>query len=255
MRTLLSTITTEDAYIDQFPFSAGMGNSARTTRIISGNTEALRDQLWDEPQLELLGFSDLHQAYLGMFGRRFVDVLSAVSRSAIDQTDANGRTTLSWATMRGDDQVVAQLLRFGADPNRPDGKGYTSLHYSLYPYTTVCLQQLLGAKADVEAKWEDSTALHLAIRLRDDSQFSELLVAYGADLESQDGVGRRPLHIAAEFDRSTQVSYLLRIGADFNAQDQFGTSALSDAVCANSHDALRTLLKLPEFDINVMNPE
>jgi len=87
-----------------------------------------------------------------MSGRSFVDVLSAVSRSAIDQTDANGRTTLSWATMRGDDQMVAQLLCFSADPNRPDGKGYTSLHYSLYPYTTVCLQQLLGAKADVEAK-------------------------------------------------------------------------------------------------------
>jgi ankyrin repeat protein len=187
-------------------------------------------------------------------GRTFNEVLSATPRSAIDQTDANVRSTLSWASQRGDDQAVAHLLRFGADPNKPDMGGCTPLHYSLFAATIKCMQHLLHFKADVEAKnITGATALHLAIGLEHGLQFVELLVAYGADVEAQENGCFTALHGASEANKPGHLSYLLSKGASINAETQMGHSAPSIAVMSNSRDALRILFKHPELHTNVFD--
>jgi hypothetical protein len=50
---------------------------------------------------------------------------------AVDARDANGRTALMWATLRGRAQAVDRLLSAGADPNAADARGTTPLQAAL----------------------------------------------------------------------------------------------------------------------------
>ena len=112
----------------------------------------LRDLFWDQSQLELFQFQDLHKAYFGVSGVTFDTLLWSISKANIDQMDETGRTSLSWVCQTGDDKSAAQLLACGAKPDTSDLRGRTSLHWSTYASSMACLRLLLAAKADVNAK-------------------------------------------------------------------------------------------------------
>lgn len=115
--------------------------------------------------------------------------------------DRNGWTPLHLAARFGRIDVVATLLRDGADLDAEDVNGYRPLHYATmwsHPDTT---KTLLNA---------------------------------GAALESITRVdGTRPLHIAARYGSALVVRELLGRGAQKDAKNSRGFTALHAAAASN----------------------
>lgn len=202
----------------------------------------------DYSQLTNLNLSPLHRAYLGISSAKFGEALASTSRSAIDKTDATGRTTLSWACARGDCYTVNRLLACGAEPNRPDLSGLTPLHWSTYSNSSCCTSLLMSAKADVnqETRSGETAVTMLACACHSESSrlsFLRVLTTHGADLGHANNLGRALLMGTVCYDRPTLVSYLLDHGVSINAQKKGGATALSLAVYNNSHRSLQILLR------------
>ena len=108
----------------------------------------------------MLHFPELTKAYLGLCPQPFDSVLQSTPRVSVDLADDFGRTTLHWASLVGDWEAVEQLTRCGADADRTDDIGLSSLHFSALGDSR-CLELILGAKADVDLKDVNRrTALH-----------------------------------------------------------------------------------------------
>ena len=202
----------------------------------------LREKLWDQSQLDLLGFSQLQKAYLGLSGVAYHTALSATPRSAIDEVDATGRTLLSWASQKGDDTIVAELLACGADPNITDSFGRSCLHYAALGSDENCARLLLASKAELEVK--DSNFLTpLAYAAMQSLGVFKFLLEFGADMETQDYYGQRPMHHAVVFNRFQNVRHLMHAGADMFARTSIGDTVLDYAFYYNAHSTLRVLLE------------
>ena len=209
--------------------------------LVEGET-FLRDQLWDQSQLDLLGFSQLQRAYFGLSGVSYCIALSGTSRSAINEVDATGRTVLSWASQKGDDTTVAELLACGANPNITDSYNMCCLHYAVLGSSENCLRLLLASKAELEVK--DSHGLTpLAYAATQSLGVFKFLLEFGADMETQDHLGQRPIHIAVLYDKIQNVRHLMHAGADMSARDSSGNTVLDFAIYYNVHSSLRVLLE------------
>lgn len=209
--------------------------------------------LGNHSDFALFGFSELHRAYLGLSGVTFEDILSSTTRSQIDRVDRTGRTTLSWACRRGDEDAVAQLLSCGADPNKADVTGRTPLHWSTASVDGKCMELLLAANADIDVKdVHGDTALSRSA-YENYSDCLKILVAAGANIENENCQGLRPLHRAVQADNILIVSDLLRSAADINARTLDGNTAVLLAIQNNYNRSLRLLLARPEIDIQVVD--
>jgi len=113
-------------------------------------------------------------------------------------------TALMIAVWRGQEDVVAALLKKGAKPNQRDHEGHT-------PLTRAALQG-------------------------HDTIISQL-VASGADVNLAGNAGKTPLMWASEQGRKKSVEVLLVAGADVQAKDKERRSALSYAIL-NKHEAI-----------------
>ena len=203
----------------------------------------LQEKLCDQSGLDILGFSQLQKAYLGLSGVTYHTALSATPRSAIDEVDAMGRTILSWASQKGDDTTVAELLHCGADPNITDSSGISPLHQAVKADSENCLRLLIAAKAEVEVKdLYGRTPLSCAASRR--SGVLEVLLKFGADMETQNRDGWRPIHLAVYYRRVQNVRHLMYAGADMYAQRPRGETVLDVAIRRNVHSTLRVLLGL-----------
>lgn len=104
------------------------------------------------PDCRYFGFSTLHKACLGLSDRSLEDIILETPRSRVDESDATGRTALSWAAQKGDASLLLQLLSLGSQPDKHDYSGKSSLHWFLSAGSDECLQILLRAEADVDTK-------------------------------------------------------------------------------------------------------
>lgn len=78
-----------------------------------------------------------------------------------------------------------------------------------------------------------------------------ILLKSGADVETQDGSGQRPLHRATVNNHHLMVSELLESGADINATTTTGCTALHLAIISRSTEVLRILLGNVNLDFNI----
>lgn len=163
-----------------------------------------------------------------------------------------GRTTLSWASRKGDDATVSELLACGADPNITDSWGMSSLHYAVAGSSEKCLRLLLTSKAVLEAKNRNGNT-PLAVAAPRHGEGVRVLLEFGADVENQDHSGRRPIHHAVSFDCPQNVIHLLHAGADMFARTSSGYTTLDIAMKYNAHSTLRVLLEAHELSARPMN--
>ncbi|KAL9013998.1 MAG: hypothetical protein Q9173_001340 [Seirophora scorigena] len=156
-------------------------------------------------------FTTLHKIVLGLIVRDLKGELE-LSTAAINDTDAQSRTPLCWATIRDDHSSVETLLAYGADPNIADHTGSSCLHFARSPY--VC-QALINKYADVHARnrMYSRTALHSFCKRDGAVEMIDHLVEAGLEVDAGDADGETPLMNAIFRGFTPAAEKLVGLGA------------------------------------------
>ncbi|KAA8535042.1 hypothetical protein F0562_030045 [Nyssa sinensis] len=148
--------------------------------------------------------------------------------------------SLCFATVRGDDLLLHQLLRRGLDPNESDNNGRTALHIAASQGNENCVLLLLDYGADPNSRdsegnvplWEAISANHEPV--------IKLLIDNGANISSGD-VGQFAC-TAAEQNNLKLLKEIVRHGGDVRRPKSNGSTALHVAVCEGNIDIVKFLL-------------
>ncbi|CAB1105048.1 unnamed protein product [Ectocarpus sp. CCAP 1310/34] len=180
------------------------------------------------------------------------------------------------AVRRGQEVVVAELLRLGASPGEPDESGDTPLHVAVRHGHHSILALLLLQRADPDAlDGNDHTPLHVAaeqgsraavealvsthadliLRFGDEDRSAmdntayvghvdlmRMLKQHGVDVCDVGAACMTPLHIAAAQAQVPAARVLVEAGADARAEDGAGDTPLHLAARTASVNAVATLL-------------
>lgn len=176
---------------------------------------------------------------------------------------ARGGLVLHKAVCGGDADALVELLSWGKDPNVMDSSGRTPLHLAAFAGSVVMVEALLdaGSAFNVKSRPHDWTPLHVAAKQGNTKVTETLLAALASfkiaasksvtnvveadwtcQLEEQDAMGRRPLHLAASSGNVEVVEALLRTKVTVNACDMSSHTPLYTAVISNKAEAVTALL-------------
>lgn len=145
------------------------------------------------------------------------------------------------AIREGDADKVDALLKNAAAVSARDEYGNTPLMTAAWMADAAVLQRLLKAGADANASNKaGATALLYAATFADKAQ---LLIDGGANVQAKSKLGNTPLILAArKAGNSPTVNRLIERGADVNAANMYGSTALMAAAAAGDMDSVRLLL-------------
>ena len=214
-----------------------LGNSAGV-----GTTNKLRELFFDTHFLEHGKFSDLHKIVLHVRPGSLREELQR-STAMLDTVDSTGRSPLSWAAQRGENEAVRLLLEHGADPNNNDNENMTPLHYAAQAATPKCLLLLIEYGARIHQSTRGWTALHYACSFHDNLAYTKPLLDHGADFNKRTYVGKTALSFAIIQNHLKNTAFLIKIGADVNVLDRDGISPLALSIKFRTLDAMKLLLQ------------
>ncbi len=146
---------------------------------------------------------------------------------------AGGVSALKLACAKGNIDAAQVLLAHGADPVPADGEGHTALTLAQEhsgENRVALLRMLLehGANPNVHVG-EDGISPLLAAVVNHDIPSAELLLEYGASVDTPGDAGSTPLMMAAGYGYTALVEHLLARGASITRQDGDGNDALDHA--------------------------
>ena len=144
-------------------------------------------------------------------------------------------------------EVMAELLRAGANPNARDERSRTPLHSAAADSSDpAVIVTLLEAGADIHARDQDGrTPLHSAGGYSHTPAIIALLVKSGADPDARDEYGETPLHWAAWTESSVNaegITALVQAGADVDARNNEDQTPLHVAAAFSDNAAEITAL-------------
>jgi ankyrin repeat protein len=194
------------------------------------------------------------------------------SGADINVKTKSGRTTLMEAVDRGNLDLVKLCLDRGADVNVKDESGETALKRA---YRNAAIAELLLNKgADVNSADKRGVTALMTAAESGYLKTAQLLLARGAQLDVRDEKGRtalehagnhRPvvellsgakrgnLAVAAMMGDTAEVQRFLKKGADVNAKDRHGQTALISAVELSRLEVVKLLLD-EGADVNLGKP-
>ena len=191
----------------------------------------------------LPGFTILH--WLSLYGHEDTVALSLSKGAEIEEPDFNGSTPLHWAASNFHPGVLESLIEAGCDSKVANNYAITPLHFAAGQAGLAQIQVLLDGGADLYARdLMGFSVLHYAALNRNAEVLGCLLDDdLDLDLETEDVVGRRPIHIAAEFGCLNSLRLLADKPVDLEGRDFDGGSILHAAARHKSEDALLFCLK------------
>ena len=205
-------------------------------------TNKLRELFFDTRLLEHGKFSDLHKIALHVRPGSLREELQR-STAMLDTVDSTGRSPLSWAAQRGEDEAVRLLLEHGADPNNNDNTNMTPLHYAAQSATPKCLLLLIEYGARIYQSIRGWTALHYACSFHDDLAYTKPLLDHGADVNKRTYVGKTAISLAILQNHLKNAAFLMKIGADVNVLDSERISPVALSIKFRRLDAMKLLLQ------------
>ncbi|KAG6613418.1 uncharacterized protein IUM83_04519 [Phytophthora cinnamomi] len=141
-----------------------------------------------------------------------------------------GASTLLTATWEGDLGIVELLLEAGQDPDTRDNGGLTPTMMALLRYNVVVMRcvfrngQAVRRNIVVDCRTVDSELLQYILNV------TKLVLRFGADVNARNQDGYSALHYAANGDAFDVARFLLDSDADANAQDQHGKTPLHHCI-------------------------
>ena len=194
---------------------AGADPAARTARRFAGGAVTYR--------VEPAGFSPL-QAAVESGNQANVELLLKAG-APLAQADADGNTPLHTAAYRTSAKLTQLLISAGAPLDATNRAGWTPLRFGIYAGGSGNLTLLLKAGARRDIGLDNTTPLEVALAANCWTAIREL-VAAGLPVDERDGEGRTPFQHAVTALDLSRIQMLLTNGADINAVDLHGNTAL-----------------------------
>lgn len=171
-----------------------------------------------------LELTTVHRIVLGMTTLDLDEYLSE-HPPEVNKPDLLGRTPLWWAVRRDDAPKSHALLARGADPNIANAAGRSPLHNAAAQGNLGLVDALLTHSADVHQRsFEGKTPLHVVgvYGIREDVLIVQRLLDSGAEIDAQDAYGRTAISLCC-FDSHAEIAQLLlERGADLTVPDARG---------------------------------
>lgn len=179
--------------------------------------------------------------------------------TAVLTKDVQVCTALHLAASCGHAEILSRLLS-AADhtfPHHPitDCHGFTPTHWAAYHGHEDCLEVLLEMKPCIIEEGNPFTPLHCAL-INGHGGSAEILLnsSFGPSLvNARDAKGRTPLHAASVAEDLSGLLLILRMGADINAVDHSGRSALMVAADKGKSGAVALLLHRANADLSILD--
>jgi ankyrin repeat protein len=166
--------------------------------------------------------------------------------------EGNGREQITRAIFYDRPELIAKLLKDGAEIDAKDTRGATLLNHAVDRKHVAAVKLLLEHKADPNSKDKHSrTPMTRAIR-NGSPQIVELLVKHGADVNAKDRSGRTLLMQAVDRRLVAVVKILLENKADPNIKDKRSSTPIFSAVRSGSGEIIELLTK-HGADINTVS--
>ena len=162
--------------------------------------------------------------------------------SVINEVDSGGRTALWWAAMRGDHLAVASLLEHGADSTIATAKESLPADAAFYSRNQCCIRLFLP-KCDIHRRTHAGwTPLHQACHSGCDEDIIVYLLRQGADVDAQDDANYTPLMYAAQENQANVCKLLISYGANLGIVNLEGETCLSIAFINERNGVIKILL-------------
>ena len=156
---------------------------------------------------------EIHEAVkAGDLGK--VKALIKENPADVNLKDENGLTILHWAALKGHTLIARYLIGNKANVNAVDKDNETPLHYAAICVKYDIVVLMLDNKADLKiVTHRGRTPLHKASYRKDADKIVEKLLEYGADINAKDIWGYTALSIANRNGHSKTVDILLKNNA------------------------------------------
>lgn len=156
--------------------------------------------------------------------------------------DSSGNTPLHIAILKDAPfEYIQYLVESGADVNARNKNGDSVLYLAVKKNSRSVGELLLSKNADIFATNTDNFS-PLRIALAQGGEVQDWLIT-SQTLNMTDGAGNTPLHYAAEWNLEDALLGLIQKGANINAVNSNGESALFAAVKADSTKIINILVE------------